>query len=47
MSSNADDARKRLAQSEVREPDATNKLTLIEARRQRFGKRATTVHEGA
>jgi hypothetical protein len=29
------DARKQLAQSEVREPGATNKLTLIEARRQR------------
>jgi transposase len=29
------DARKQLAQSEVREPSATNKLTLIEARRQR------------
>jgi transposase len=29
------DARKQLAQSEVLEPDATNKLTLIEARRRR------------
>jgi Trp operon repressor len=43
------DARKQLAQSEVLEPDATNKLTLIEARRQRCRQaryqRYTKVHE--
>jgi transposase len=43
------DARKQLAQSEIREPDATNKLTLIEARRQRCRQtryqRYTKVHE--
>ena len=43
------DARKELAQSEVREPGATNKLTLIEARRQRCRQaryqRYTKVHE--
>ena len=43
------DARKQLAQCEVREPGATNKLTLIEARRQRCRQaryqRYTKVHE--
>src|ERR1700692_1123411 len=43
------DARKQLALSEVREPGATNKLTLIEARRQRCRQaryqRYTKVHE--
>jgi transposase len=43
------DARKHLAQCEVREPGATNKLTLIEARRQRCRQaryqRYTKVHE--
>ena len=43
------DARKQLAQSELREPGATNKLTLIEARRQRCRQaryqRYTKVHE--
>jgi transposase len=43
------DARKQLARSEVREPGATNKLTLIEARRQRCRQacyqRYTKVHE--
>jgi transposase len=43
------DARMQLAQSEVREPSPTNRLTLIEARRQRCRQaryqRYTTVHE--
>lgn len=43
------DARKQLALSEVREPGATNKLTLIEARRKRCRQacyqRYTKVHE--
>jgi transposase len=43
------DARKQLAQSEAQKPDATNKLTLIEARRQRCRQaryqRYTKVHE--
>jgi transposase len=43
------DARKQLAQNEARESDATNKLTLIEARRQRCRQarhqRYTKVHE--
>jgi transposase len=43
------DARKQLAQSEVLEPDATNKLTLIETRRRRCRQaryqRYTKVHE--
>jgi transposase len=43
------DARKQLAQGEVLEPGATNKLTLIEARRQRCRQaryqRYTKVHE--
>jgi transposase len=43
------DARKQLAQSEARKPGATNKLTLIEARRQRCRQaryqRYTKVHE--
>jgi predicted transcriptional regulator len=43
------DARKQLAQSEAQKPGATNKLTLIEARRQRCRQaryqRYTKVHE--